>query len=181
MIKRPSFYSERHRLAVVPAIRLSQVDNAYLRKPKRLLQCPKMTACLGHQAIWKVPVVAQLTSYPRSKEQGANAESQACGLFHFRAESPFALASEIPPKLLARCNGCLHVAKVRQKKTGYAITHNFGEISSVKKRIVFGRQKHSQRPATRTVVQHVTRALVDLVKIRAFFPVNFDINKMPVH
>ena len=54
------------------------------------------------------------------------------------------------------------------------------EICSPIERLPVRREKHRHRPAA-AAGQHLHRIHIDFVNIRAFFPVNLDIDEQPVH
>ncbi len=61
------------------------------------------------------------------------------------------------------------------------MARRFGKIGTAKKWCAVGREEHRQRPAARTLREHLMRGLVDLIQIRALFAVHLDIHEQPVH
>ncbi len=56
-----------------------------------------------------------------------------------------------------------------------------GEIGAGKERLLVRSQKNSHRPSTLTMIEGHRGLHIDLVKIGAFFSIDFDTDKMSVH
>ncbi len=61
------------------------------------------------------------------------------------------------------------------------VTRRLGEIRAAEKRFLLGREEHGQRPAARALAHHLVRQLVDLVQVGTLFPVDLDVDEIPVH
>ena len=56
-----------------------------------------------------------------------------------------------------------------------------GKISTAEKRRAVRREEHGERPPARPLGEHLVRELIDLIEIRTFLAVHFDVDEQAIH
>src|SRR5207245_7917538 len=62
-------------------------------------------------------------------------------------------------------------------KSRKVVARLLGEISTTEKRRPVGREEHGERPAARSLREHLVRELINLIEIRTLLPVHLHVDE----